>query len=493
MGDRSADAATTCLIVFTVHPRSGIFRHQAPGSTVRGIEARVGGRCRHRGHHECRPWLTTVASSGHARQGCRVAEVACPSDLVAARPRRGGGLTLIGFLVFSYRRLPTTWRGDAAPTLRNPLFTVYPRSYVSYLCLLTEFVGGFALFLVAGGISGGGPWARVLSNVSQWLMRKPIAVKKPLLGPGDWRGIRFGTLASRGQEAAITALGATPVEVLGPRRDEALAAGDLDAFELYLIGYQQNTLAPRAPYVTANVNLWPQVATLIADSDRLSGLTKDQRAWLSRAAGEAVERSRQLANQDAELAAEGCADGARFTNASAADLDALRRAFAPVYAELSKDAQTKKFIDRIEALKASTPREPPLAIPANCPKVVAPTAVVGATNRLDGMYRWTLTVDDARTYGTANDQQHLDDWYPTTFTMKLHRGTCEISQTADPGRELGTFEVNGNRITFQWGTDVDRTFTFTVGTDGTLTLEPVLPMNAGLQFVMTTHPWTKIG
>ena len=157
-----------------------------------------------------------------------------------------------------------------------------------------------------------------------------------------------------------------PVQVLGPHRDEALAAGDLDAFELYLIGYQLNTLAWRAPYVTANVNLWPQVATLIADSDRLSSLTKDQRAWLSRAADEAVERSRQLANQDAVLAAEGCADGARFANAPPADLDALRQALAPVYAELSKDPQTRTFIDRIEALKVSTPREPPLTIPANC-------------------------------------------------------------------------------------------------------------------------------
>jgi hypothetical protein len=59
-----------------------------------------------------------------------------------------GGLALIGFLVFNYRRLPAIWRGDQAPTLRNPLFTVYPRSYVSYMCFLTAFVGGFALLLI---------------------------------------------------------------------------------------------------------------------------------------------------------------------------------------------------------------------------------------------------------------------------------------------------------------------------------------------------------
>jgi hypothetical protein len=87
-----------------------------------------------------------------------------------------GGLALIGFLVFNYRRLPAIWRGDQAPTLRNPLFTVYPRSYVSYLCLLTAYVGGFALLLIAGGISGVASWARVLFNVSQWVMLAAVPI-----------------------------------------------------------------------------------------------------------------------------------------------------------------------------------------------------------------------------------------------------------------------------------------------------------------------------
>jgi hypothetical protein len=93
-----------------------------------------------------------------------------------------GGLALIGFLVFNYRRLPAIWRGDQAPTLRNPLFTVYPRSYVSYMCFLTAFVGGFALLLIAGGIFGVASWARVLFNVSQWVMLAAVPILVGHLG-----------------------------------------------------------------------------------------------------------------------------------------------------------------------------------------------------------------------------------------------------------------------------------------------------------------------
>jgi TRAP-type C4-dicarboxylate transport system substrate-binding protein len=45
-------------------------------------------------------------------------------------------------------------------------------------------------------------------------LRKPIAVKQPMLGVADWRGMKFGTYRSQGQDQAIRALGATPMEVV---------------------------------------------------------------------------------------------------------------------------------------------------------------------------------------------------------------------------------------------------------------------------------------
>jgi TRAP-type transport system periplasmic protein len=56
-------------------------------------------------------------------------------------------------------------------------------------------------------------------------LRKPIAVKQPLLDAADWRGITFGIVKSQGQAQAIQSLGATPMEVFRRARNQALKDG----------------------------------------------------------------------------------------------------------------------------------------------------------------------------------------------------------------------------------------------------------------------------
>ena len=101
-------------------------------------------------------------------------------------------------------------------------------------------------------------------------LRKPVAVKGPLLEAADWRGITFGTLKSQGQAETIRALGATPMDIFGRSRNEALSSGKLQGFEMNLLLYDSSVLANAAPYVTANVNLWPQMDVLLANPDRLA-------------------------------------------------------------------------------------------------------------------------------------------------------------------------------------------------------------------------------
>jgi TRAP-type C4-dicarboxylate transport system substrate-binding protein len=162
----------------------------------------------------------------------------------------------------------------------------------------------------------------------------------------------------------IRALGARPTGTL--QRLTGLENGDIQGFLFGLSGYQINHYEHAAPYVTANVNLGVGTATLVANPDRLSRLSSEQRGWLQRAANDAAARSTDMVNQDQQLAAEVCKAGARFANASRADLAALRRAFASVYSALEQNQQTKGFIARIKALKTSIPPGPPLAIPAGC-------------------------------------------------------------------------------------------------------------------------------
>ena len=319
-------------------------------------------------------------------------------------------------------------------------------------------------------------------------LRKPVAVRHPLLGVGDWRGITFGTLKSQGQAQAIRSLGATPMEVFRRSRNQALLDGRLQGLEMDLLVYEHGALAQPAPYVTANVSLWPQLDVLFANPNRLARLTEQQRGWLQQAAQDAAGRVAALADRDAQSLKTACRSGARFANASPADLAALRGAFAPVYASLERDPQTKAFIEGIQALKQSTPAEAPLAIPAGCTGTAPqqPAASAGtAPADLNGTYRYVLTKEDARKVGDPEVDQ-----FPHVNTVKLRDGKVDggcFGQGA-------TYSVTGDQITFdtpEYG--YSTTFTFSVDGKANLHLTPAPSVDKGDAFECSYKPWTKIG
>jgi len=198
-------------------------------------------------------------------------------------------------------------------------------------------------------------------------LRHPIAVRRPLLAPADWRGLSIGTYRSGVQEQAIRALGATPVVAFGPYRTHDLATGTIQGFELDMQRYVHNVPTQSARYVTANVALWPLFDVLFADPARLASLTSQQRAWLRQAAQEAAVSSVSLvAGRNGPYIKQACAMGARFATATPADLAALRRSLSVVYRSLGRDPQTRAFIGQIQQLKKSTPPGPAPAIPAGC-------------------------------------------------------------------------------------------------------------------------------
>ncbi len=319
-------------------------------------------------------------------------------------------------------------------------------------------------------------------------LRKPIGVAGPITGPADWEGITFGTLRSNGDAEAIRALGATLAQIGRSAREERLKDGTLQGFETSIWIHEHNpALTPLAPYVTANVTLWPQMDALLANPARLRSLTAEQRTWLDEAVRFAATRSAALAETDAEALADSCAAGARFAEASDADLAALRRAFQPVYAGLRRQSATREFLARIEALKQSTPTEAGLTIPAECTgKAPKPPSVRAAKppSDLNGTYRWVLTQKDADKVGD------LDTGYPHVNTITLKDGRLEGGCFGVDG---GTYSVQGDRITFHsFEFDDDATVSFSTDEQGNLHLEPVPPIDAGGAFECFYKPWTKI-
>ena len=319
-------------------------------------------------------------------------------------------------------------------------------------------------------------------------LRRPVGVTAPILGPADWRGITFGTLRSHGQVEAIRALGATPEQIFGSEREEALGKGTIQGFEFSMWLFSDPKWSRVAPYVTVNVSLWPQMDVLLANPARLEAVTAEQRGWLEQAARDAAARSATLADKDAKALGVACQSGARFATASDADLAALEAAFAPAYAKLRRHPETQAFIERIQALKRSTPSEPGLSVPSDCtgeaPERATTEGPGNAPSYLNGTYRMVLTQADADEAGDP------EEGYPLVETITLKDGRLEGGCFGVDG---ATYSVDGDRITFhsiEYRTDA--TVTFSRDDEGNLSLTPVPPIDPGDAFTCFYKPWTKI-
>jgi len=242
-------------------------------------------------------------------------------------------------------------------------------------------------------------------------LRKPVAVAGPLLGPADWRGLTFQSFPSAEQAEAIEALGATATNLIVDALDAGLDDGSIQGFEKDLLTVQVNGMQVRAPYVTTNVNLWPQTLAVLGNPDRLEWLTDEQRGWLDTAAADARELSTGFAARDEQILGELCQAGARAAEASNADLEALRQAVEPVYATLAADPETSDVIDQIEQLKSEVPAGPALPIPAGCTGSAAPSVSTSAPTASaafpEGIYRVDISVQFLVEHGV--DQASAED------------------------------------------------------------------------------------
>src|SRR5215470_14336721 len=293
-------------------------------------------------------------------------------------------------------------------------------------------------------------------------LRKPIAVRKPLLGPADWRGVTFAAFRSREASQAIRALGATPSDAWGTPLDRGLVNGTIGGFEKNLLIYRLHPeLWKLAGYVTANVSLWPQTLAVIGNPARLARLTSQQRGWLTQAVRDAAASSTGLIDGDARLLPGLCASGTRFADASHADLAALQNALAPVYAQVERDPQTRQFIAEISRLKQHTPPGPALVIPAGCtgpaPSPAPGNGPPGAGTKttqvtpLDGV--WQVSYTRAELVAAHADPSEVVPVNYGSFTLTLHRGNSAFTRPgARPSPQTtATYVVRGDTITFYQG------------------------------------------
>jgi TRAP-type C4-dicarboxylate transport system substrate-binding protein len=266
-------------------------------------------------------------------------------------------------------------------------------------------------------------------------LRRPFAAKAPLLGPEDWKGIRFRVYNSPVQADAVRALGATPANLSFSFIDQ-IKAGTLRGAEFDLPQYEHNGFAAEAGNVTANVVLWPKVFVLTLSRKRFDALTPQQQRWVRQAARQAVKASVDAAYDEASAARTLCDRGARLLDATPGQVQGLRAKLRPVLDRLAADPANSQLLRDVQAVAAQHPGPEPLDVPAGCRQAVAGNGSLGpipaAVSALpDGVYRLRLTrPEDIAAVGGNPALHPVQVW-----TLQVRRGTFQLS--CRPGQGPG--------------------------------------------------------
>lgn len=255
-------------------------------------------------------------------------------------------------------------------------------------------------------------------------LRRPFAAQAPLLSLQDWKGIPFRSFNSPVQADTIRALGATPVNSGNDWVDQ-IASGTLRGIEFDVAQYSANGNGSLAPFVTANVVLWPKVFVLALSQKRWDALTDQQRTWVQQAADLATKASVDARWDESTPAVGLCAGGVRFVDASTSQLAALHDAVAPVIATLAADPVNGPLLAEIQAIARQYPKVEEPDVPASCRDLetvpAAPSIPADVSSLPDGTYREQVTQADIAAAGAP------DPGLAGTWTLTVRGGTYTLS------------------------------------------------------------------
>src|SRR5215218_3287388 len=225
-------------------------------------------------------------------------------------------------------------------------------------------------------------------------LRHPVGFGRALRSPADYAGVGIRAQLSNTSYALLRALGARPADLTFEQAASAIQAGTVRGAESSLLHLGA---LPARGIVTANVVFFPKVNTLVANGERFDELAAEQQRVLREAAEQTLRHVVDTRTHEVDAAREACRNGAELVMASAADVAALRRAAAPVYAELERDPTAKELIAAIHALAAR--KGPSASVPActhsQAPPAPGASAGGGAKPTIpEGAYRAEITFDE---------------------------------------------------------------------------------------------------
>lgn len=291
--------------------------------------------------------------------------------------------------------------------------------------------------LVGGMLDGLKPAGVVGIGVLPGPMRKPLGVA-PLVRPADYRGRTIALQRSRVGAMALRALGAQPVNLSRGDSIEHFAGAEQQISSI--AGNQYDRVAP---YLTANVNLWPRPLVLIANGRALARLSASQRKALGDAARVAMPGTlASLLRDEKESVDDICRRGTSFVTATPHDMQELRAAVDPVYTALDGTPATSAALARIAEMHAELPDAAASEAPV-CRRA-ATASTVGRPTPIDGVYRFHSTAKQLRAIGTPESDVNPENYGTSRFVFDRGRWTFRHSSgdTAE-----GTYTVNGDKFT----------------------------------------------
>jgi TRAP-type C4-dicarboxylate transport system substrate-binding protein len=323
-------------------------------------------------------------------------------------------------------------------------------------------------------------------------MRRVLGVRRPLLRPTDFRGLRFGVQGLLAAET-LSALGASPHQFFA---QEPLTG--LDGTEEQLSAIMGNDHDSAARYLTVNLSLWPRPLVIFAGRKLYRSLTAAQQSALRDAAKATVPQALVASRQEDGAAADVlCARGkVSFVAQTPAQLEELRRAVEPVYARIERDPATRSVVARIETLKRAIP---PPATPRCARRATSSSR--GTASALEGAWAMTVSRSDllhnpAYGHPPTNEDLQLD---AGKYRLVVHDGRYEFSFVSAfaVSRDTGTIRTEGEIVIFHVvgghdKGDRDWTYRWSVYRDTLTFRRPPPGYNAGPPNQMF-EPWHRVG
>lgn len=330
-------------------------------------------------------------------------------------------------------------------------------------------------------------------------MRRVFSFGEPMVSPEDFEGRRVRVPLSATSTALFEALGATAVDISGDAFSEAVSSGEIHAAES---AFSRAGDLPAPATAMSNAVLYPKLQTLVVHTSSWDDLTTDHREALTAAVAATTAWADGHATSDVEAARSHCSSGyGAVVQASDGDLQALRRAVRPVYADIERDEVTADLIARIQALKATLPQPPEMP---TCEQATTPPDDEGPADiedvDIEGVWRFEVTFADFAAQGIDRTAASSE---VGVHTVTLEDGELieEWQQPQGPKVCRARYDVAGDRVTFEYYSGCEAKFSATASIQGDRIdwSDPEsLPPKSGPEYqpfdeAYNSVPWIRIG